>query len=100
MLTGTYDQLRAKPTVEADETLVPEYLAHTVETILVQQLSDNVAPLILHTAYVGRCQIVAVTWISGGNTYRVYRSCRRHRQEQFIAPSNINLTLTVEHISG
>ena len=48
MLTGTYDQLRAKPAVEAQEALIPEHLPDTVETILVQQLSDHGAPLVLH----------------------------------------------------
>lgn len=44
----THDQLRAKTTVEAEEALVPEHLSHAVHAVLVQQLPDDRAPLVLH----------------------------------------------------
>lgn len=44
----THDQLRTKTTVEAEEALVPEDLSHAVQAVLVQQLPDDRAPLVLH----------------------------------------------------
>lgn len=46
----THDQLWAKPAVESDEALVPKHLPHAVQTILVQQLANHGAPLVLHPA--------------------------------------------------
>ena len=44
----THNQLRPKTTVETNEPFVMEDLPHTIQTVLVQQLSDDSAPLILH----------------------------------------------------
>ena len=47
----THDELRPETPVEAEEALVPEDFLHTVEAVLVQQLSNNSAPLILHSSH-------------------------------------------------
>ena len=58
MAMGTNNQLWAKAAVEAYEAFIVEHLAHAVETVLVQQLSDNRASLILHPGLApsSRCQ--------------------------------------------
>jgi hypothetical protein len=44
----TYNQLWTKATVETHETFVAEYFLSTVDTILVQHLTDHCTSLILH----------------------------------------------------
>lgn len=45
----THNQLRAKSTVEAEETLIAEDLLRTVDAVFVEDLTDDSAPLVLHT---------------------------------------------------
>ena len=45
----THDKLWSKATIKAQETLVMEDLTSTINTVLVQQLANNRAPLILHS---------------------------------------------------
>ena len=44
----THDELRSEATIEAHETFMVEHFTGTIETVLVQQLSDHGAPLVLH----------------------------------------------------
>ena len=43
--------LQYESTIEADEAFIPKHLPHAIETILVQELSDNRTALILHAAW-------------------------------------------------
>lgn len=50
LIDRAYNQLWTKATVEAKETLIVEDLPHAVKTVLVEQLPDYCASLVLHSS--------------------------------------------------
>jgi hypothetical protein len=45
-----YNELRSKTTVKAPKTFIAEHLFDTVQAVLVQELTNNRATLILHSS--------------------------------------------------
>ena len=52
-ITNTYDQLRTNTPIKAKEPFIPPHLLNAIKAVLVQQLPDNVTPLVLHPSLVG-----------------------------------------------
>lgn len=47
----THNKLRPETAVEAQKTFISENLSHAVHAVLVQQLTDNSAALVLHSRH-------------------------------------------------
>ena len=71
----THDELRSETAVEPKEALVPEDLLHTVKAVLVQQLSDNGASLVLHSVHVLSCDVDTRSEYVPHRVYRAHAAC-------------------------
>lgn len=65
MTAGTYDKLGPETSVEAAGTFVAEDLLRTVPAVLVQNLADHTAPLILHSCLYHAAVRSAARWSKG-----------------------------------